>query len=410
MEPEPIFLIGASKLIADLLGLKASELQEIYEYKNSYTTKKIAKRNGKLRTINEPHAVLKKFQSLFLSRWLYRIYFRGFLDHRIYSFLPERSAVKNVRAHTKGNARYIIKLDLKDAFPSITSLLLSKSLEWAINREILFLKKDLPELKKWYGRGHERKFAYPRNPLFPHKRVAWFRKLIKNEKANERVDDIISQFVFRLVPLLTYRDYLPQGAPTSPFLLNLVISYLALIDKISAYLKSQGYSSLVTAYCDDFTISTSRAPTDELIAGIEMEIEKTGLKINRAKTKIFDRRQIAPLIMGLRLTKTTLSGEAIKPLFTKLPVTRGARKRYNKGGKWQLNEVALPKKYLRQTRAMMHNLALCPKNEKLIATVKGRLSYIISIYGRRNLPAQLRVPYLEITQAGIAMFKYQLFS
>lgn len=410
MEPEPIFLIGASKLIADLLGLKASELQEIYEYKNSYTTKKIPKRNGKLRTINEPHALLKKFQSLFLKRWLYRIYFRGFLDYRIYSFLPERSAIKNVRAHTKGNARYIIKLDLKDAFPSISSSLLSAALIWAINRELQFLRNDLPELRKYYGRGHERKFAYPRNPLFPYKRVAWFRKLIKNKKANERVDDLISQFVFRLVPLLTYKDALPQGAPTSPFLLNLVISYLALNNKISAYLKSQGYSSLVTVYCDDFTISTSRLPTEELIAGLEAEIEKTGLRINRAKTKVFDRRQIAPLIMGLRLTKTILSGEAIKPLFTKLPITRGARKRYNKGGKWQHNQVALTKKYLRQTRAMMHNLARQPLDEKLIATVKGRLSYIISVYGRRNLPTQLRVPYLEITQAGISLFKYQLFT
>ena len=410
MESEPIFLIGASKLIADLLGLKASELNIIYEYRNSYSTKKIAKRNGKLRTINEPHAVLKMFQSRFLKRWLYRIYFRGFLDGHIYSFLPERSAIKNVRAHTKGNARYIIKLDLKDAFPSITSSLLSSALIWAVNRELKFLRNDLPELRKWYGRGHERKCAYPRNPLFPYKRVAWFRKLIKNEKAKERVDDIISQFVFRLVPLLTYEGSLPQGAPTSPFLLNLVISYLALNNRIKHYLKSQGYSSLVTVYCDDFTISTSRLPNYELIAGLEAEIERTGLKINRAKTKVFDRRQIAPLIMGLRLTKTTLSGDEIKPLFTKLPVTRGARKRYNKGGKWQLNEVAVPKKYLRQTRAMMHNLARQPQDDKLIATVKGRLSYIISVYGRRNLPNQLKAPYLEITQAGIPMFKYNIFS
>jgi len=407
----PTFPLGPSKLIIDLLGFTAVEFLEICANHNNYETIKLKKRSGGTRTINEPCPCLKKFQTRLLKRWLYRMYLRGFLDERIYSFLPKLSAVQNVQAHAdKINSNHVIRFDLKNAFPSISSDLVAKALEWAIKKELDFLKdwKKRREFNLRYGRSWRE--AYPRDPLFPYKKTRWFRKMIKNEKVQVRVEDIISQFIWRIIKLTTYNGCLPQGAPSSPFLLNLVVSYLNIPENISAWLKTQGYSNFVTAYCDDFVISTFREPDQKIIDGIISIIEKTGLKVNQEKTLIFNRRRIAPLIMGLRLTKKKLKGGEIKPLFISLPIVCGSKRRYTKNGTWQLNTISVTKKYLKQTRAMMHNLSLNPLDEKLCNAVKGRLSYIKTVYGYKGMPNQLKKPWEEIQESGIKLFKNQLFA
>jgi len=400
----PTFPNGPAKLMINLLGFTPAEFLEMCSEHDNYTVHKLRKKSGGFRIINEPCPCLKKFQARFLKRWLYRLYLRGYLDRRIYSFLPKLSAAKNVQAHAdKINGNFVIRFDLKNAFPSITSDMVANALEWAIKKEMVFLKdwKERSIRAKEYETNW--RDAYPRDPLFPNKRVKWLRKMIRNEKQNGRVDDIMSQFISRIVKLTTYNGCLPQGAPSSPFLLNLVISHLNLIGNISSWLKLKGYSNFTTAYCDDFVISTFREPTPEIIEELIANIEKTGLKINREKTLIFNRRQIAPLIMGLRLIKTPVRDQELEKLFAHLPKVRGTKRRYLKKGTWQLNKIAIPKKYLRQTRAMMHNLAACPLDEKLALVVRGRLNYIKSIYGF-NMPNQLRKPYLDIKKAGIKIF------
>lgn len=398
---------GASRLFLDLLGLKPIDLFNGINHCRDYKTIRLKKRSGGYRTINEPHEDLKKIQTRLLKHWLYRIYYQKYLDNRIYSFLPERSTIQSIQAHADNiNSNYVTRFDLKDAFPSISADLIGRALRWAI-------EKEFPFMRNWQERKEENRYGkgkygwkrnYSRNPLFPNSKVRWFRSLFRKEGTQYLVDDMIDRFIKMVLGFTTYQGCLPQGAPTSPFLLNLVVSYLQLPGLITAWLKANGYPNFVTVYCDDFIISTFREPSPKILAGIINVIETTGLKVNIKKTQVFNRHQISPSVLGLKLIKKNISGDEVEKL-NKQPTIKGALRRYRKGGVWRLNKVAVSKEYIRQTRAMMHNLSLNPLDEKLCNTVKGRLNYLKSVYGVWNMPTQLQKPYLEMKKAGI-IFKH----
>lgn len=403
---EPVFSPGAFGLIAGLTGINPLDLLAAFNSRDDYKTIKIPKRSGGTRIINEPNDVLKKFQKRLLKWWLYRIYHRNFLDERIYSFLPKHSAIDGVKAHTKINSQYVIHLDLKNAFPSISSQLVGDALTDVVWKEINFIHACQPKIDS-FGYRYWKDF-YPQDILFPVKKVRWFRKILQNDQNKERIENIISLFISRIVSMTTLNGCLPQGAPTSPFLLDLVISYLGVPNKISKYLNQRGYKNVITIYCDDFVISTIKEPTEEIINGLIKEIEMTGLKVNPEKTNIFKRKQISPAVLGVKIVSHDLKGAEIKPLFDHQPATKGAKKRFEEDGIWKQNTVVLSKNYIRQTRAMMHNIANNPTDEHLGRVVKGRLNYLKQIYGS-NLPNQLKKPYEEIKMAGIKLFKKSPF-
>ena len=84
-----------------------------------------------------------------------------------------------------------------------------------------------------------------------------------------------------LTELVTYKNCLPQGAPTSPALSN-IIMYQA--DKrILSYARTKELR--YTRYADDLTISGDFNPA-EVISFIEMVVKETGFKVNRNKTRV----------------------------------------------------------------------------------------------------------------------------
>ena len=180
-----------------------------------YTKFTIKKRNGKNRNILSPYIELKNIQK--------KILFDLLSDKRASDYatgyIKGMSLVDNVKYH-KGY-KYILKLDIKDFFNSVSYV-------------------DIYNIFKEYG--------------FPN-----------------RICGLLSN-------LVTYDDYLPQGAPTSPYLSNLVLrDFDCIIGKWCA-INNINY----TRYSDDLTFSMNTYHK-ELIRFVRVNLYKYGLELNNDK-------------------------------------------------------------------------------------------------------------------------------
>ncbi len=161
----------------------------------------LKKRNGGVRKVAAPEAGLKCLQAK-LSRVLQLVYTPRMC---VYGFVRNGGIRKNALAHV--GKRYVLNIDLENFFPSIH-----------------------------FGRVRGVLVAHPYS-LSPD--VA---KMIAN--------------------LCCFNGSLPQGAPSSPVISNMVAYGL----DVELHALSKGYSCIYTRYADDITISTSRPTFPEAIA------------------------------------------------------------------------------------------------------------------------------------------------
>ena len=181
--------MDAIAYLLKFLKMKKEEIQLAKEHQSDYRLIKIPKKDGSFRSIHAPCAPLKSFQRRFLKDFLYNFTLAG-QGGVIFGFRPFHSCVSNAAYHSHRKSDYVLKLDLKDAFPSVT-------------------EKHLREL---------------------------FREILASRLGRSEVS---GEFIEFLLPLLTYNGVLPQGAPTSPYLLNLVLCHSGLIAKIREFLKEK---------------------------------------------------------------------------------------------------------------------------------------------------------------------------
>ena len=213
-----------------------------------YKSFTIKKRNGSARELVTVDKNLKSIQRSLLqyfeqnhkvSQHAYG-FVRGTLNSQNNKkHLRTRGVVTNALAHT--NKKVVISLDLENFFPSITfprvmGLLKSKSFH------------------------------------FTNKQAAILASLICLPKT---IDN---------------KQGLPQGAPTSPIISNLICGKLDYqLGKIA--LK---YDLVYTRYADDLTISTNnlnKINAHEIISIVQACVERNGFKLNKEKTKIMYRNQ-----------------------------------------------------------------------------------------------------------------------
>lgn len=225
------------------LGMPYAQVKGIIYPHPPYKHFNITKRNGDPRLISEPRRRLKLIQQRVLT----------FLEERmtplkpaVHGFAPKRSIVTNARAHCAPKTQFVLNLDLQDFFPSIT-------------------------------------FYRVRGVL-----------LGKPFQCSHEVATVIAH-------ICTLNKTLPQGAPTSPFLSNLVCRTM---DRDLADLARRNRATY-TRYADDITFSfnirnASRLPAaicvvDEdghVTLGAELQELITGkhhFTINPAKTRLSDR-------------------------------------------------------------------------------------------------------------------------
>ena len=172
-----------------LLGLDGEYLQSIiYGSKSHYREFAIRKRSGGVRIISAPHYTLK-----YVQRWIYdNILSKVKVNYCAHGFRPKKSIVTNAKIHVEN--KFLLKLDLKDFFPSIS-----------IN-QVINVFKDL---------------GYSNH-------VSFF-----------------------LSAICCVEEHLPQGAPTSPALSNIIARHLD--NRLLGLAKKMGYR--YTRYADDLAFS-----------------------------------------------------------------------------------------------------------------------------------------------------------
>jgi retron-type reverse transcriptase len=255
MTPDLRFAYSLGSL-AVILGCTAKQLG-FYVYgkplSKQYKQFEIKKRRGGSRRISAPSTNLKIIQKS-ISRELEKL--RSF-HSSAHGFMSGRSIQTNANPHV--DQRTVLNIDLEDFFGSIN-----------------------------FGRVYGLLSKAPYNLA-------------------DNVAAVIAK-------ACTYENKLPQGAPSSPILSNMICS------KMDAELArlARVNRCIYTRYADDITFSTSakmmplarkivqleQSPTYELSHSLQAIIESNGFRVNGAKTRVYertDRQEVTGLIVNKRL-------------------------------------------------------------------------------------------------------------
>lgn len=220
MNNEELPKINKIEDLSNLTHLTISGLNELKKDKN-YRKFSILKKNGTKREINAPNFKLKVLQ-----KWiLVNILEKDVPSEQSMAFVKGKFGIK-INAETHLNNKYILEIDLKDFYPSIT----------------LFMVTNL-----------FKKFGY-----------------------SEDVSYLLAQFCI-------YKKKLPQGGVTSPAISNLICKNL---DK---RLKSYCDKHLIvyTRYADDLTFSANeKSKLIKLEKDIKLFIHQEKFIINDEKTRL----------------------------------------------------------------------------------------------------------------------------
>jgi len=241
----PPLPIKSEQELASKLGItqKQLELYVNFQRKNYYTFY-IPKKNGDKRRIDAPKKRLKQIQRWILENILSNVEFLPCVN----GFVKKRSIKTNADQHV--NKEIVLKLDLYNFFPSI-----------GIDRVI---------------------------------------KVFRDMGYSKRVSKYLAK-------LVTYKNKLPQGAPTSPALSNIVCKKLdtrlfTLVKKLN---ELHNFECSYTRYADDITFSGNLKFRKSLYCFIPLVkkiINDEGFKINKRKIT-FMRKGSKQTVTGLVVNK-----------------------------------------------------------------------------------------------------------
>ena len=224
-----------------------------------YRQFKIKKKSGGFRQITAPRTqsfmmMLSAVNEIFRSMYIPSDFAMGFTDGR--------SVVSNASVHL--GMDYVFNIDLKDFFPSIHQARIWKRLQ-------------VPPFK----------FNQPIANLLAG--LCCMKETSEDDKGNKK-----SVFV------------LPQGAPTSPIITNMIC------DKLDYYLSrlAKRFNMNYSRYADDITFSSMRyvySKHGKFMLELERIIKKQGFTINELKTRLQkkgDRQEVTGIILSDKLNVT----------------------------------------------------------------------------------------------------------
>lgn len=225
--------------ISKIFNIDVKILQSIIHYQDIfYNCVKIKKKSGGFREINIPSFELKKIQRWILDNILYRI------EPSIHAngFIKRKSILNNAAFHL--NKNYVLNMDIKDFFPTI-------------NQNQVF--------KVFYDLGYTKEVS------------------------------------FILSKICTFNNKLPQGAPTSPYISNIICRFLD--NRLSKL--SESFNATYTRYADDLSFS-SNVKINNLLPIISKIINEEGFKVNISKTRILEKNQ------SQNVTGLIVNGEIVR--------------------------------------------------------------------------------------------------
>lgn len=244
--------IKSIRTLAYALGVQTKQLTGLLygiKIENCYTSFKISKKNGDERTINAPSKSLKYVQRR-LTRLLVKRQEEFFLERNVknnisHGFSKGKGIKTNAVPHR--NKRYVLNVDLENFFETIH-----------------------------FGRVQG---FFKNNEYFKLPEVA----------------TIIAQ-------IACYEGSLPQGAPSSPIISNLICQIL---DYRIVHLCKK-YRLTYTRYADDLTFSTNDKNFEDMKDEFEDELKKvisrSGFIVNSNKTR-FQKNDSRQIVTGLSVNK-----------------------------------------------------------------------------------------------------------
>ena len=254
--------LDSPQQLAEALGLSVAQLRWLVYHRDAathlhYRRFLIPKRGGGERAIWAPLPTLKAAQHWILRNIAEKLPVHG----AAHGFLPGRSTLSNAAVHT--GARIVLKMDVKDFFPTVTF------------RRV---------------KGIFRKAGY-------REQVATLLALLCTEAPREVVELDRRTYYVALGPRC-----LPQGAPTSPALTNTLC--LRLDRRISGLAKRLDWR--YTRYADDLTFSLpdghAGAPKVGALMGLVRRIvESEGFRLHPDKTRVHrggGRQQVTGLVVN----------------------------------------------------------------------------------------------------------------
>jgi len=214
--------------------------------KKRYTSFSIKKKSGTERIIHAPVKGLKAIQKC-LNTIFQSIYD---VNPAANGFVPGKSIVDNAKIHT--GSYYVYNIDLKDFFPSIEAgRIWSRMQHPPFNLNEKSDRKDLANLITW---------------------------LCCTEMEVERLDDSDNWQIVK-------RNVLPQGAPTSPTMSNIVCQRMDFY--LSAAAKRFGLR--YSRYADDITFSSIHnafKPGSDFLNEVNRIVSQENFHIKESKTRL----------------------------------------------------------------------------------------------------------------------------
>jgi len=218
-----------------LLGKNTSYLASVVNASSShYREFTIPKRSGGVRTISAPYPALLDCQ-----RWINQHILSNVEIHSsAHGFASRKSIITNAQVHV--GKKYFLKVDIKDFFPSIT-----------INQVITVFK----------------------NLEYTHK------------------------VSFYLASLCCYEKVLPQGAPTSPMLSNIIAT--SMDNRLARFARK--FKLSYTRYADDLAF-TGASITVKHLQYITEIIQDCGFTINPSKT-LLQQKKNKRILTGISIAE-----------------------------------------------------------------------------------------------------------
>lgn len=202
----------------------------------AYQIFRIPKASGGFREIQAPNPELKEWQRDVIH--FFRHTCQMLWHNNAFAYIEGRSAVDALRLHQQNNSNWFLKLDVKDFFPS-----------WTVDDLLVQLFQLYP-------------FNFFLGSHMTHPCAA-FTQLIKGCCRNNQ---------------------LPQGAPTSPILSNLVM--IPCDHQINKELYNyKNHRFIYTRYADDLLISCKEAFDPAEIKALVASLLPSNLKFNDDKTR-----------------------------------------------------------------------------------------------------------------------------
>jgi RNA-directed DNA polymerase len=247
--------------LAAAIGIDIKELRflcfqrrvsEVSHYRKFYLPKK----SGGRRLISAPMPRLKKVQYWILENILNKIPLHG----AAHGFVPSRSIVSNAQPHIKKDI--VINLDIKDFFPSVSFKRV----------KAIFQKLGYSE------------------------KIAVLLALICTEANTEEVEiDGKKYFVQK------GNRFLPQGAPTSPELTNILCYRM---DKRLTGLAAK-MNCTYTRYADDITFSSNKSlSAQQAVWRIKRVVQDEGFELHPDKTRVMRaaaKQEVTGLVVNKKL-------------------------------------------------------------------------------------------------------------